>query len=92
MKKMLRFVKKLIRKEVPELPKGYVRQNKIYGFEVARSNCGQICWIPSGKTHEGHTVHGFWKELDGLYVVEMDGKNHRMTLEEFNRYQAFLNE
>lgn len=49
MKKMLRFVKKLIRKEVPELPKGYVRQNKIYGFEVARSNSGQICWIPSGK-------------------------------------------
>lgn len=92
MKKMLRFVKKLIRKEVPELPKGYVRQNKIYGFEVARSNSGQICWIPSGKTHEGHTVQGFWKELDGLYVVEMDGKSHRMTLEEFHRYQAFLNE
>ena len=86
------FVKIFKRIEEPELPVGYVRQRRIYGFEIAANHAGQVCWIPSGKTHDGYTVPGFWKELDGLYVIEKDGKTHQMTQEEFDRYQTFLNE
>ena len=82
----------IISHKVPKLPQGYVYQNRIFGFEIAGNHVGQICWIRGGKTLSGKEVPGFWKELDSSDVIDMNGKSRKMTLEEFERYQAVLNE
>lgn len=82
----------IIKHEVPKLPQGYVYQNRIFGFEIAGNHAGQICWIRGGKTLSGKEVAGFWKALDSSDVIDMNGNSRKMTLEEFERYQVFLNE
>ena len=82
----------IISHKVPKLPQGYVYQNRNFGFEIAGNHVGQICWIRGGKTLSGKEVPGFWKEVDSSDVIDMNGKSRKMTLEEFERYQAVLNE
>ena len=67
---MFNLLKTLFCDKEREVPEGYVLQKNVMGRQIAKSNCGTICWIPSRRTKNGTEIPGFWKEIEALYVVE----------------------
>lgn len=89
---MFELLKTLFFGEKREVPEGYVLQRNVLGRQIAKSNCGTICWIPSRKTPNGTEIPGFWKEIEALYVVERNGRSREMREIEIYSWKKYFEE
>lgn len=89
---MFELLKTLFFGEKREVPEGYVLQRNVLGRQIAKGNCGTICWIPSRKTPNGTEIPGFWKEIEALYVVERNGRSREMRESEIYSWRKYFEE
>ena len=89
---MFELLKTLFFGEKREVPEGYVLQRNVLGRQIAKGNCGTICWIPSRKTPNGTEIPGFWKEIEALYVVERNGHSRKMRESEIYSWRKSFEE
>lgn len=89
---MFELLKTLFFGEKREVPEGYVLQRNVLGRQIAKGNCGTICWIPSRKTPNGTEIPGFWKEIEAMYVVEMNGRSRKMSESEIDSWRKYFEE
>lgn len=89
---MFKLLKTLFFGEKREVPEGYVLQKNVMGRKIAKGNCGTICWIPSRRTKNGTKIPGFWKEIEAMYVVEMNGRSRKMSESEIDSWRKYFEE
>ena len=89
---MFNLLKTLFCDKEREVPEGYVLQKNVMGRQIAKSNCGTICWIPSRRTKNGTESPGFWKEIEALYVVERNGHSREMRENEIEIWRKYFEE
>ena len=89
---MFNLLKTLFCDKEREVPEGYVLQKNVMGRQIAKSNCGTICWIPSRRTKNGKEIPGFWKEIEALYVVERNGHSREMRENEIESCRKYFEE
>ena len=89
---MFNLLKALFFDKEREVPEGYVLQKNVMGREIAKGNCGTICWIPSRRTKNGTEIPGFWKEIEALYVVERNGHSREMRESEIYSWRKYFEE
>ena len=58
---MFKLLKTLFFGKEREVPEGYVLQKNVMGRQIAKSDCGTICWIPSRRTPNGMKIPTFLK-------------------------------
>ena len=89
---MFNLLKTLFCDKEREVPEGYVLQKNVMGRQIAKSNCGTICWIPSRRTKNGTEIPGFWKEIEALYVGERNGHSREMRENEIESWRKYFEE
>ena len=89
---MFNLLKTLFCDKEREVPEGYVLQKNVMGRQIAKSNCGTICCIPSRRTKNGTEIPGFWKEIEALYVVERNGHSREMRENEIESWRKYFEE
>lgn len=89
---MFKLLKTLLFGKEREVPEGYVLQKNVMGRHIAKGNCGTICWIPSRRTKNGTEIPGFWKEIEAMYVVEMNGRSRKMSESEIDSWRKYFEE
>ena len=89
---MFKLLKTLFFGKEREVPEGYVLRKNVMGREIAKGNCGTICWIPSRRTKNGTEIPGFWKEIEALYVVERNGHSREMRENEIESWRKYFEE
>ncbi len=89
---MFKLLKTLFFGKEREVPEGYVLQKNVMGRQIAKGNCGTICWIPSRRTKNGTEIPGFWKEIEDLYVVERNGHSRKMRENEIYSWRKYFEE
>lgn len=89
---MFNLLKTLFCDKEREVPEGYVLQKNVMGRQIAKSNRGTICWIPSRRTQNGMKIPGFWKEIEALYVVERNGHSREMRENEIESWRKYFEE
>ena len=89
---MFKLLKTLFFGKEREVPEGYVLQKNVMGRQIAKGNCGTICWSPSRRTKNGTEIPGFWKEIEDLYVVERNGHSRKMRENEIYSWRKYFEE
>lgn len=89
---MFKLLKTLFFGKEREVPEGYVLHKNVMGRQIAKGNCGTICWIPSRRTKNGTEIPGFWKEIEDLYVVERNGHSRKMRENEIYSWRKYFEE
>lgn len=89
---MFKLLKTLFFGKEREVPEGYVLQKNVMGRQIAKGNCGTICWIPSRRTQNGMEIQGFWKKIEALYVVERNGHSRKMRENEIYSWRMYFEE